>query len=134
MSPLDIQKLMKRRGQLQVIIKEQHAMKKDKRDPRLIEDVHKRLDKIEEWLGIKKASRVPKVKIQPVSKNEFKKVLNDLLGTQDPKEVMTIDTVDELRVAWPKIRGRNIQISAPREVLAEARRLQRKDLINKRKR
>lgn len=133
MSPLDIQKLQERRAKLKAIVKEQFSLSKTNRDQRLIDETYAKIKKVEEWLGVEKSEKVSQKKKTIVSKKEFKAELNKMLGTPEPSEVMTIDTIEELKEAWPIIRGKNIQINAPREVILEARRLNREDQIQKKK-
>lgn len=133
MTPTDLKKLEKRRTQLQAIVSAQLTMKKDKRDQALIDSTYARIRKIDEWLGVKKSPKVNQKKKKAIGKKEFRKEWKESLGVAEPNEVMRIDTIDELKAAWPKIRGRNIQIEAQCEVLLEARKMNREDIINKKK-
>lgn len=112
--------LQKRAAKLSAVISEQHKVKKDKRDQALIDNAKARLEIINGWLN------PPKIKygVKRMSKEEFKKILN----APEAKEMMTIDTIKQLKEVWPTIRGKNIQIMAPRHVLHAAKQLAKKDL------
>ena len=132
MNVRDTHTLKVRLAKLKAILTEQYTIRKVNRDEQLIEDTETRINKISEWLGVKKKPG-KEAPTKPISRAAFKEKLNEILGTPEPTEIMIIDTVEELQAIWPKIRGRNIQIKGPIGVTTAARDLMRKDLINKRK-
>ncbi|MGC3945329.1 MAG: hypothetical protein QM762_12585 [Chryseolinea sp.] len=135
MTSADKKKLETRRKKLEAVIAQQFTIRKEMRDQKLIDDTRVRIAKIDEWLGTPKTKkRQPKEPPKKdISKKEFKRQLNEILETPEPMDVMHIDTIDELTAAWPKIRGRNIQIEGPKFVLQKARELTRQDIAGRRK-
>jgi len=119
MNEREIKLLKARAKKYSTIITEQHKVKKDKRDYTLIKDARDRLDKINMWLMPVKE----KVVVPRMTKEEFKEIMN----VPKSKDEMTIDTIEELKNAWPNIRGKNIQIKAPRHVLYAAKQLAKQD-------
>jgi hypothetical protein len=106
-------------------IRTQHALPKAERDHRGIADAKDRADRMTSWL--KEEPEHTHVSKSSMSKNEFKKLFNQGFGLAPAKEIMKIETLEELKKAWPHIKGKNINIDAPAEVKEEIMRLYRKE-------
>lgn len=129
MKQRDKEHLQARLRELNAIIKAEHAKPKDQRDPKAISDAKMRIANINSWLAEPKqrtGSSDPKV----MTKKMFREKFNETFNIGEPTEHMVIDTVEELNKIWPKIRGANIQISGPKEVLAAMKCLVKNDAKN----
>lgn len=58
---------------------------------------------------------------QPMSKEEFKKVLYPE-GYKEPEQVIEINNMDELDQAWDKIISMKVMVNAPEDIQKEIRR------------
>lgn len=103
----------------------QHQMKKADRNQRTIKSAESRIAILKGWLKDTVISVGPgKVAVEKkvteiMSKDEFKKVADAIMGTSaEPAAVMVIHDRKTLDQVYDKIKLSNIQISAPPSVLA----------------
>jgi len=127
MKQQDKEHLQSRLRELKDIIKAEHAKQKDDRDDKAIADAKMRIANINEWLAQPK-QRTGSNKVQP--KSEFRKRFMETFKSpeSEPEAVMKIDTIEELRNAWPNIKGKNIRIEGPVEVRKELIQLTKKEV------
>lgn len=106
-------------------VSEQYALKKDERNEERILDAENRINILKGWLKgtaivlPNKGIAIEKKVAEVMSKEEFKKLADQVLGTTaEPGAVMIIHDCKTLDQVYNKIKMANIQISAPPHVLA----------------
>jgi hypothetical protein len=119
-----VEKIRERRQ----FIRDQKKLPKDQRNQQAIDDAKARIDRMKSWIKGKELKE-EKV-VRTISKEEFKEQFKKTFELPEADQVMKINNLDELKEAWPHIRGKNIQIDAPADVRAEIMRLYRKEFGN----
>jgi hypothetical protein len=132
MTTHDEQVLNERSAYFRQLLKEQHALPKDQRDQKVIDEAKQRIQKIGEWLGTRSSPIVQSH--SQMSRDEFKSRFKNEMEVGVPEATMRIENLEQLNKAWPSIVGKNIMIEAPPAVKDEiARRLKklyRKSRVN----
>lgn len=130
MTPYDCDFIKRKIKEKNDFIRSQMQLRKSERDQRAIDNAKAAIARMNDWL---KGEPLPGHTVvetnssRPLDREEFKQGFKEAFGLQEPEATMKIDTIEDLKKAWPNIKGKNIQIEAPAEVKKELMRLYREE-------
>jgi len=115
--------------ELSAFIRSQNRLPKKQRDYAKIQEVKARMKAIQSDMSAGVVTTAPAKKT--MSKDEFSERFKDTFNVPEPVGIMKIETLEQLDLAWPNIKGKSISIDCSPDIQQEiVRRIKSEMSIN----